>query len=87
MDNGKDDLNIALLAFFLGVGATLLEEALEVLLTHEIELAGEEEKDKVVHEADELCEIDWDPLDGLDAEHRASALVAVGFYRLDLGLP
>ena len=74
-DNGKDDLNNALLAFFLGVGMPLLEEALEVLSNREIELASEEEKDKVVHEADELCDIDWDPLDGLDAEHRASALV------------
>ena len=39
----------------------------------QMELACEEEKDKVVHEAYEICDVAWDPLDGLGAEAQASA--------------
>ena len=45
-----------------------MEEALEVLSNCEIELACEEEKDKVAHEAYEICDVAWDPVDGLGAE-------------------
>ena len=58
MDNGKDETTDALLAFFVGAGATLVEEMNEVLAGREIELACEKEKDAVVQEAARLSEFD-----------------------------
>ena len=51
-----------------------MEEALEVLSNRQMELACEEEKDKVEKEAEELCEFAWEPVDGLGAEAQAEAL-------------
>ena len=42
-------------------------------ITCVISFSAGEEEDKVLHEADELCDIDWDPVDGLDAEDQAVA--------------
>ena len=40
----------------------------------QMELAREEEKDKVAKEAEELCEFVWEPVDGLGAAAQAEAL-------------
>ena len=84
MENDKDEIKSAVLAFFLGTGYTLLEEAMAVLANRETELANEEEKDKVVEEADELCSLDWAPLDGMDAEDRALATAQLTAHMDDL---
>ena len=60
-------------AIFLGIAKTLLEEALEVQMAREAELAGEEEKDKVLADTMYHTNIDLDPIDGLDAAQQLEA--------------
>ena len=57
-----------------------MEEALEVLPNRQMELACEEEKDKVAKEAEELCEFAWEPVDGLGAAAHAETLVSLSSH-------